>query len=1339
MHNVAYGPGMHVLTVDELGRRLRSAARADLDVFKRTDKWPLSDVALSLEVDALGRTLETAALGVALATLDDLVIIASPGTGKTAALFQVAEASLIADAATPLIVPLADWSTGTHDILGAVLRRPAFTGITEADFRKVATSPGVALILDGWNELDSKARLRASSEIARLRAELPELTLLISTRRQSLDVPFPGQHVSVLPLNEAQQMAIALALRGERGARILDEAWRSPGVRELVTLPLYLTALLQLREDQPFPTTKEEILRRFVAMHEGNAQRAEIFRTTIQECQSQFLGGLAVIATTGANTAISETSARKSVVETDSLLIADGLISFGLQPLTVLDTLVSHHVLIRSMEPVGYSFQHQQFQEWYASRAVECEMLAAVTDPIKLAALKAKVLDAREWEEPVLFATERMSRGDASQQKACGVAIMAAFDVDPILAAEMIFRATEAVWADVGPSIQAQVRRWHSPGKIDRSLHFIVASGRPEFGDLVWPLVTDENDQKSLAALRAARRFRPSVLGEDVAERIRALPSAVRKTVLHEIAARSGMDGLDLATNIARQDADPEVQATVVDALAFRRADRHVVEILSTASNKTFDLVHHRGMLDEIDDVKVTKGVSKARKRAERKGMSVFDRLHSMIFSSQRDPDGEELAALIETMDVGRDERSEIALIYDAQKRNPSAIADGLLRRVRAGSDLFYGADDLLAVSGMILEDADLLEVALASENRRDSRAEAAASVLGPVAVSKMIDAMLEVKRQVRMGNGAHDKAASDRYFTVRDRIARAPISSIVSAMNARVDLADSEEISELADLLARRRRDDDEHARNTDEISRDQAVELARTFGERLLATGEAASRRQLASFAHLVTHAPSLSLLPLLQRVLDEELRRYRGFHERVAKFGRDDDEALNESRSLTATSFQNAFTAIRDHQTTSVMMRYLSDEHFGGTAAIVLKVQWIDANEPKEEQKFFRFGIDFSSVEAKRLARAGDRTATSPEAEAMFSAIDQLTADGTTDDQHKLAVKLTIQAARLPHGDRPGTIAKLLALAHHTSRASIFLNLLLSGETISFEEVKRGVAEVLEEAKQRTWILTEGGYQLKEWLRLLPFTDEPGRMMEIIDLLPDRQRTPDFLEEMIQASQAAPSVEVEEALFQLAEANDGFYENRSWREAILRRNSATSAHRYIDLVVAGTIKARAHDSWHGAQEIAGLLNAHPGLRAHVYDVLRNSDWAKSDMLVRAVTETADTEGLLLLAELERKIGRAIISWQTVRTAIVAHVPSEHWKGAYDVVPVAAVELRRALLAMTTDGGKTDAAARVLTMIDKMRDEYGAPEDEPRHPDLSSGKPWPIMSPDPDAEDGQ
>jgi hypothetical protein len=91
-----------------------------------------------------------------------------------------------------------------------------------------------------------------------------------------------------------------------------------------------------------------------------------------------------------------------------------------------------------------------------------------------------------------------------------------------------------------------------------------------------------------------------------------------------------------------------------------------------------------------------------------------------------------------------------------------------------------------------------------------------------------------------------------------------------------------------------------------------------------------------------------------------------------------------------------------------------------------------------------------------------------------------------------------------------------------------------------------------------------------------------------------------------------------------------------------------------------------------------------------------------------------------------------------QAVESAVTEHLPAENWKGAYDIVPVPAAELRRKLLAMTDGGGLDDPAARCLNLIDKLRDAYGAPESEPRHPDLASGRTWPILTHDPNTEDG-
>src|SRR3546814_6387918 len=66
------------------------------------------------------------------------------------------------------------------------------------------------------------------------------------------------------------------------------------------------------------------------------------------------------------------------------------------------------------------------------------------------------------------------------------------------------------------------------------------------------------------------------------------------------MASHGGIDGLDLATAIAKTESDPDVKATVVDALSFRRADRHVADLLADAGDATYDILAEKGHLDDI-------------------------------------------------------------------------------------------------------------------------------------------------------------------------------------------------------------------------------------------------------------------------------------------------------------------------------------------------------------------------------------------------------------------------------------------------------------------------------------------------------------------------------------------------------------------------------------------------------------------------------------------------------------------------------------------------------------------------------------------------------------------
>jgi hypothetical protein len=859
----------------------------------------------------------------------------------------------------------------------------------------------------------------------------------------------------------------------------------------------------------------------------------------------------------------------------------------------------------------------------------------------------------------------------------------------------------------------------------------MINSGRPEFIDKVWPLITHENDQIHLPALRAGRIFRPSLLGSNAVKRIAALSSEIRKNVLHEIAFNSGMDGLDLAAAIAMDDPDPEVKATIVDSLAFRRADRHVTEVLRSADEKTLDLVARSGLVENVEDEDVQKGLNLAHERQLGQGVSAYEKMSRIVYGKADEDLSGELARIISEMEIKKKDDAIIHLIYKGRDRYLRGIADGLLQRVRFGLTLFYGADDFLSSAGFVLEDEELLEIALSNSGYYDDRAAAAASVMGPRCVGRMIEAVFEAKKHLREANGKYGQSTSDRYHILLARIAHTPGTSLVTAICVRSKQAGNEEMADLSELISRHPDDENDRGHPFDSNTRAMIAALVEEWGNRMLAS-TGSTRWQLASIAELVRRAPSVNLLPLLKRLLDEELRRYRGFREEAKAMGWHQGRVRDEASTLHIHQYQRAFEAINVPETGMLVREYLHDEDFGQPAARILASRWITANEPIDAKRLWG-GVDFSHVEEKRAIRASDPAATSEEAEAIFGVLQPLISDEATEAQKKHAVALSIVAVRLPHGQRDLTIHKLISLAPRRSRAELIQNLILSGESIDIEIIREGIREVFEEAKVKHWILDKDSYDLREWLRLLPFTNNPGEAFIILRDFPDNQRRVDRLEEMISCFGMAPGSDAEKVLFRLAEADPKLYANHAWRNAVIRRGTLSAAQRFVDLAADGVFEGKEMDSCHIARQIGGLINEHPKLRAHVYQLLKECETMPGlALLARAVAEAPDGDGLLLLIKIEIAHKLSLCSYHLIQKVVTEDRPSESWKGAFEIAPVPAEELRRKLIAMTAEGGLTDVAARCLNQIDEIRDEYGTLDSEPRHPDLASGKPWPILKSD-------
>jgi hypothetical protein len=1297
----------------------------DIEVFRRTLKWPKTKVNLTLEVDGLAEPVSTNALSGLVAKLDDLILIADPGMGKTTTLFQIADGLISNQMSAPIVVSLGDWATEDKSLIESILNRAAFSGASYDLFNGVVKSSGVVLLLDGWNELNANSRGRARIQLERLKAELPELGIVITTRKQMVDLPFDGVRIELLPLNEEQQLEIASEMRGAEGVEIIDKAWRQAGLRDLVRIPLYLTSLLQLPKHLTFPTTKDELLSHFVTVHESEPSKAEAFYTKLQNHQTDYLTGLAEYGMQSSSSTISELDAKRSIVQTGLSLAKDLLVVSPPQPQEILETLINNHILIRMGGISAFMFQHQQFQEWYASNVVEELILNLETDADSLNKLKVEIFNQPFWEEAILFAVERLSRGSDNQVIQCGKAILLALEVDPLLASDMIYRATSKVWDKISSNIQIFVDRWHIPDEVDRSFKFMLATGRPEFFNKIWPILTNLDFNFRFTALRISGQFRITALGDFAEEKIKGLPAEMREQILSEIVYSSEVNGLDFVVRAVSNDPDPHVQARVISSLTFRQANRHILQVLKQASDSIIDECLEYGYLDEIKDESLQQRINAAKDR-KKNHVTDLKLLENISRLTKSEKGADQVFRIITAMDMEHETYDFSHVIDNTYLLYPEEVTNALLNRLREGQKLFYKADYLLAQSNLSLNDAFLVDIILSTSSDRDDESAAAASVLGPSALNQVIDKYIELNKSIIKERNKEEDALK-RLRNLEALIARAPGSSLVDAISQRAENATIQEIAIYAELLSREKIRFNRPGLNYNDSSASKIHEMIIKWGQ-LMLSREDVKRSIKVSLVKLSSCVPSVKLIPILKELLDDNLVRFRGFRIKAEELHWQPSEVTDEARWSFTNVYHWAFREIISPDIFDLMKLYLSDEHFGEYASLVLVDQWKSINIPSKTS-MFPIGYDFREVKDKYEFRKINPTHSTNEADLIFSVIGNLISEASSNKDKALAVNLGIHACSIPHGDRMQIKKLLLDLANNRSKISLLHAMVQSGDVIPSELIVNGITDILEESKSKQWLIDNDGYELKRWLVLLPFVDNYKCIMPTIRSLPEQCRTPYFLRETIDSFLYTPVKNCQHCLFEIAEWDTRLYDDNHWQSTVLQLQTAPYALKIIDLVCAGDVDFGLDEFNNLAREFAQLLDI-VGVRSYVYQLIRNENFVSGiSRLTSAVSLNPDGEGLLLLIQLEASLKIRLVSGGCVESVVTDSIPIEFSSNTFTVVPKSAPEIRAALLEMTTDGGSNDVATQYLLRIDSIRDEYGIPINEPRHPNIHSGKPWPMM----------
>ena len=298
--------------VHSVGVRLRAASGTDIAAFRAARGRPARTLSLTLRLGIAQPPMRLSmALRGLMALAEPVSIVAPGGMGKSTTVVQLAECMLAEDGPVPLLVPLGEWSDREDDFFDFILRRNAFGAFRRQHLMQLAYYGRLVLLLDGWNELTPQARLRATHDLKALQRDYPLLGLAISTRLPA--PPVAGPTIAIEPLSLDQQLELARAVRDQEGENLVDRAWRTRGIRELVGIPLYLSALLTLPSGADFPETKEAVLRMFVQQNESAPDKIEVLERDTLGQHTTMLVGLAVEANRAANTVISDSNANRTI------------------------------------------------------------------------------------------------------------------------------------------------------------------------------------------------------------------------------------------------------------------------------------------------------------------------------------------------------------------------------------------------------------------------------------------------------------------------------------------------------------------------------------------------------------------------------------------------------------------------------------------------------------------------------------------------------------------------------------------------------------------------------------------------------------------------------------------------------------------------------------------------------------------------------------------------------------------------------------------------------------------------------------------------------------------
>jgi len=1358
-------------TIQELVTKAREVTSEILTAWlahTRLDKRPkieLQPINLDKDGHQIGEVLTLTGLSQLLQEGRRIVLEAPAGQGKTTTLIQLAERM----DQLSFLIDLPTWVKSDDDILEFISKMPQFRscGIDATALAQIYRAMPCSFLLNGWNEVPDNYSDRAVRALADLERNFPKAGIIVATRAHHVKPPLPGcSRVQLLSLNSQLRKEYLNRALISRAREFSSQLENNSVLDSLTRTPLILAEAVNIfLLGEVIPKTKTGILDAMMRLIESSDEHGDhLARSPLLGKSQDYLADLATQMTKRGAVTMEEAHARSIVTSVSRKLQDDGQITTLPEPSEVLSALCAHHVLERLEYPsVAFRFQHQQFQEWYVATVLRGLLLGLIekNDPDSDQDFIREYINKPFWEESLRMVAEevgdlKVESLDAKKLVKVGkMLVESTLEVDPVFAADIARLCGSSVWTEVRNDVGDCLRSWYQSDDDSHkncALAGMITSGSEDFKDVILPLLTSDDQQVRLRTYRSSGEFHVSTLGENWKQIVKTWKDEHQADFVGEITREPYM--ANVAEEFAGVDSSPKVRVSALGALDWIGATEALNRILTSYNDDTFKEVLRKRMLHDIPQEMRGRTITVynllLQETSDQK-----DRLRILL--DMAGIGGEQLIENIKTELTGwpsekisDGEEPLIKLAIElVQKDDPDWVSLWIATRIIEG--LLWSDRWLTFISSLPQADKQDLLKKIGEETLDYRDSSAIASVLTATADQGLAGDVFSrlCSLQIEQPNSSRE-ALKTQWEIIRQLqgLFRAlppdiAISGMLERLSPQFNSMEHQVVIELFGKIG-----------DTGSDLRDQLPDAVRQALRTYLKEGIAfvlgeddfngSLKSDLATALARIGDPEDTSDL---DQLIQSDIERVRKGREALRK---GDHGPIGNGASMSWSNWHvRAIECLDPQGAEGIILKVLNEPEYEGEAAKAL-IRLARINNSVKGRGFgrknyqvvweARSGQQENNFDADRRRRYVD---------AIKQRISVLKEQQSQSDKPDFFIgRLKMYACVLAVFDSSEStdlIMEIMALPGQWdsyTRVEALEALLFNGAIIKADAALKVLDPVIDHITQPSQFHDQQNrFLLQRCFCLLPFIDPPSVGIKRIKEIITTTRMPVYdLREILFALGNSRCDEALDLLLELpAKYGSGLNHIRSeWIESIMALNTPKAKKVLLSFIdpeiepFKGQMNFEYHVKESLIEHIANIARSDSDIRSRVYELCKTkcSPSARS-LLSGVVSHIGTSEALVAGLNLVYDQLKPSIPYEFSRGLESVFLGRRPYEGGYYTIePITANEIRRCLFEMALgDESRKRSAWHLLGQIEVWRLEYGRPNNEPRHPDFDSGKPWPFF----------